>query len=299
MGPYSPPPGLFQDKNQRFGVNTSIKVSLIDIPEGRLRDVDREWAECLAAMFAETGQKTPIDVVANGKRFTLVAGAHRLTAAGIAKWQEIDARVLEPQGEQAADELRLHEVLENLARKDFNALERCEALFELKRIYEALHPETKNGGKRGNQHTGGQKRQIAIFAFCQNASETTGLSRRSVELAVQIFEGLSLETRERLKGTAYASKQSDLKTLSELNAADQKAVLDLLFCEPPQAGSIADALRLAEGKKPLSDAEKMFRSTQDNLAKMPPASRRILFTRYRSEIVALAQKEGWLDGKGA
>ena len=43
----------------------SIDISKIDIPADRLRDVDQDWAECLAGMFIETGQKTPIDVVAS------------------------------------------------------------------------------------------------------------------------------------------------------------------------------------------------------------------------------------------
>ncbi|WP_346915104.1 ParB N-terminal domain-containing protein [uncultured Roseibium sp.] len=273
----------------------SIKIDDISVPEGRLRDVDPEWAATLAGMFEEVGHKAPIDVERTEAGFKLVAGGHRLAAAKLLKWKEIKARVLEPKTDQPAAEMRLHEILENLARKDFNALERCEALFELKRVYEALHPETKNGGKRGNQHTGGEKRQIAIFAFCQNATDTTGLSRRSVELAVQIFEGLSKETRERLKGTALAQKQSDLKALSVLNAADQKKVLGLLFAEPPQAASVGDAVILAEGKKLPSASEKMFRSTQDNLSKLPKASRVILFKHYQKEIVALAKKEGWLD----
>ncbi len=273
----------------------SIKVSLIDIPEGRLRGVDQDWAECLAGMFQETGQKTPIDVIANGNRFTLVAGAHRLTAAGITKWKNIDARVLEPQGEQAADELRLHEILENLGRKEFNALERCEALAEMKRIYEALHPETKNGGKRGNQHTGGEKRQTAIFAFCQNATDTTGLSRRSVELAVQIFGALSPSTRERLKGTNYAQKQSDLKALAGLGADTQAQVLELILGERPAVSSIADALVKLSGKTPESDTEKRFRTVSEYLPRLTPASRNSVFRQYRDEIVALVKKEGWLD----
>lgn len=273
----------------------SVKVSLIDVPEGRLRGVDQDWAECLAGMFQETGQKTPIDVVANGRRFTLVAGAHRLTAASIAKWKDIDARVLEPQGEQAADELRLHEILENLGRKDFNALERCEALAEMKRIYEALHPETKNGGKRGNQHTGGEKRQIAIFAFCQNATDTTGLSRRSVELAVQIFGALSPATRERLKGTNYAQKQSDLKALAGLDDDTQAQVLELILGDRPAVSSIADALVKLSGKTPESDTEKRFRTVSEYLPRLTPASRNSVFRQYRDEIIALVKKEGWLD----
>jgi ParB family transcriptional regulator, chromosome partitioning protein len=273
----------------------SIKIGDITVPEGRLRDVDPDWAETLAGMFDDVGHKTPIDVVARDKGFELVAGGHRLAAARLLKWKEIDARVLEPATDHPAEELRLHEVLENLARKDFNALERCEALFELKRIYEALHPEAKHGGKRGNQHTGGQKRQVAIFAFCQNATETTGLSRRSLELAVQIFEGLSPETREQLKGTPFANKQSDLKALSELNAGDQKKVLGFLLGEDPEAKTVAEALILIQGKRPLSDSDKVFRANQGGLVKLSKSSRSILFSHYKDEILALAQKEGWLD----
>lgn len=273
-----------------------IKIADITVPEGRLRDVDPDWAKCLAGMFEETRHRTPIDVERADKGFKLVAGAHRLAAAKLLKWKEIKARVLEPETDQPAEEMRLHEILENLARKDFNALERCEALFELKRVYEALHPGTKHGGDRKSQAVKNKdKNQVAIFAFCSSASETTGLSRRSVELAVQIFEGLSKETRERLKGTAFAQKQSDLKALAGLEADMQKKILDLLFAEPPQASTIADALTLAEGRKPVSETERILRTVSDSLVKLPKASRSAVFRQHRQEIVALVKKEGWLD----
>jgi len=274
---------------------SSIKVSLIDIPDGRLRDVDPDWAECLAAMFLETGQKTPIDVVANGRRFSLVAGAHRLEAAKRAKWREIEARILEPAAEHAADELRLHEILENLGRKDLNALERCEALSELKRVYEALHPEAKNGGRRGNQHTGGQKRQNEVFSFCQNAAETTGLTPRSIQIAVAIFNGLSPATRERLKGSVFADKQSDLKALADLDAEVQAKVLDLILGELPKARSIADALLILDGRDPETATDRVLRSACDNLSKLPRAGRMVVFKLHRKEIVELVRREGWLD----
>lgn len=272
----------------------SIKVSLIDIPEGRLRDVDTAWAECLSGMFLEVGQKTPIDVVAKGKRFELAAGAHRLTAAKVIKWNEIEARVLAPKGEQAADDLRLHEILENLARKNFNSLERCEAFHDMKQIHEKLFPETKHGGNRGNQHTGGAKRQVAIFAFCQNAAETTGLSERSVRLAVQIFENLTPETRERLRGTCFANKQSDLKALSEIKPDQQGKVLDLITGDEPRAGSISEAVNLINGVKPEPEGARLLRTVSDSLVKLPKASRSAVFRQHKKEIIALAKKEGWI-----
>lgn len=275
----------------------SIKISLIDKPEGRLRDVDQEWAECLAGMFLETGQKTPIDVVTDGKRFSLVAGAHRLTAAKIAKWKEIEAHILEPKPEQAADELRLHEILENLGRKDFDALERCEALSELKRVYENLHPDSKHGGDRKSQAAKNkQENQTAIFAFCSSASESTGLSRRSVELAVQIFKDLSPQTRERLRGTVIANKQSDLKALAGQTAENQTTVLDMLFSDPSTAASVGEAIQLVEGQKPKSEAEKLFKRVSDIMTNLPKASRTNVFRQHKKEIIALVKKEGWLNG---
>ena len=277
-----------------MNMDTPIKISLIDVPEGRLRAVDPDWAGCLAGMFQEVGQKTPIDVVAEGKRYRLVAGAHRLEAAKIAKWREIEARVLPGGGQQPVEELRLHEILENLARKNFNALERCEALSEMKRIYEALHPETRNGGKRGNQHMGGQKRQNEIFSFCQNAAETTGLTTRAIQIAVAIFNGLTPHSRERLRGSVFAEKQSDLKTLSALDADQQLRVLDLILGEPPR--TLADALVLAEGRRPVSETDRLFRTVSDSLVKLPKASRNAVFRQHKRAIVELVKKEGWLDG---
>lgn len=275
--------------------DTTIKISLIDVPETRLRPVDPDWAATLADMIREAGHKTPIDVVSEGERFRLVAGEHRLEAFKLLKRKEIACRVLTPTTDQPAEELRLHEILENLGRKDFNALERCEALFELKRIYEALHPQTKHGGKRGNQHTGGEKRQVAIFAFCQNAEDSTGLSWRSIALAVQIYKGLSSATRERLKGTAFADKQSDLKALAELDHDAQAKVLDLVLGELPKAGSIADAKLLLSGRPPEKDTEKLLKRVGDILPSLPRAARFAVFRNHKKDIITLVKKEGWLD----
>lgn len=228
-----------------------IKLSQIDIPEDRIREVDQDWAECLRDMFKEMGQKTPIDVVENGKRYTLVAGAHRFTAAKLARWREINARVLEPSSEHSADEIRLHEILENLGRKNFNALERCEALSELKRVYEDLHPSARRGGDRKSQRFKNKdENQMAIFAFCKNAAETTGLSERSIRFAVQVFDALSPTTRERLKGTQFAEVQADLRALGRLDPEIQGKVMDLVTGDEPEAATIKDALTLLDGGDP-------------------------------------------------
>lgn len=117
-----------------------VPVRAIHVPETRLRSLDPDWAAVLAEMFRDSGQSTPIDLVAEGKGFVLVTGLHRLEAARQLKWTTIAARVLSP--DSAADTLRQHEILDNLARKDLNALERCAALAELKAVYERLYPQS-------------------------------------------------------------------------------------------------------------------------------------------------------------
>ncbi|MBD8890180.1 ParB N-terminal domain-containing protein [Labrenzia suaedae] len=288
-----------------------LPVNKVHIPDGRLRQVDDEWAAFLGAAMLEVGQKTPIDVIAEGEGFRLVAGGHRLRGAQIVKMKQIEARILTPQEGESADDLRLHEIMENLARKDFNALERCEALYELKRIYEAKHPIAKHGGDRKSQVAKNKaENQVAIFAFCSSAAESTGLSRRSVELAVQIFEGLSPATRERLRGSALALKQSELKALSAKTQQEQSMLLDLLL-GPVKAGdsedgegegedtrpnNVAEAERLVNGLPVLSDNDKILRATQGGLVKLTKTTRQILFETYKDEILELVRAKGWLHG---
>ena len=279
-----------------MSVYQSIKLSLIDIPDDRIRDVDQDWAECLRDMFREMGQKTPIDVVENGKRYSLVAGAHRLTAAKLARWREINARVLEPSSERSADELRLHEILENLGRKNFNALERCEALSELKRVYEVLHPKARRGGDRKSQRFKNKdENQMAIFAFCKNAAETTGLSDRSIRFAVQIFDNLAPATRERLKGTQFAQTQADISALGRLDPEMQGRVMDLVTGEEPEAATIRDALALLEGRRPETETDRIFRRSLNSFSKLPKSSRRVFFRLHKQEILEFVKGEGWLD----
>ncbi|EFO30968.1 MT-A70 family protein [Roseibium sp. TrichSKD4] len=274
-----------------------IELRLIDVLDGRSRDVDPDWAEFISVSFKEHGQLTPIDVVQRDKRFELVTGAHRLAAAKLCKWKEIDARVLSPELGENPHELRRREILENLARLDFNALERCEALFDLKRIYETLHPDTKHGGKRGNQHIGGQKRQVAIFSFCQNASEKTGLSDRSIRLAITIYNALSPATRERLKNTKFAEKQSDLKLLGECKPDEQDKILNILFAEEPEAGTVGDAIALVRTGKAERPTEKIYKSILDKLPRLPLTNRREIYRSNKAEIMALADEEGWFNGR--
>lgn len=271
-----------------------IEIHLIDIPDTRLRGIKLHRVETLAKDIAANGQLQPILVTedANG-RFILVKGLQRLQAIKANKTGEIDARVTKVAWLNA-QQVRLQEIMATLNREDYTVLERCEALTELKAVYEDLYPEARKGGDKGNQHTGGKKRQTEIFSFSQMAAEATGLSDRAIRLAVAIWTGLSISAKVRVRGTWIEGKQSELRTLSEASENIQAAVLDLLFSTPPKAGSVADALVLAEGRKLTDPSEKTYRAIVDKWKKFPIGQKRNFVSVYRDEILRILREDGAL-----
>jgi len=58
----------------------TISVAKIHVPVKRLRTLDPAKVEHLAESILEDGQTTPIQIRADGDRFVLVEGLHRLEA---------------------------------------------------------------------------------------------------------------------------------------------------------------------------------------------------------------------------
>jgi hypothetical protein len=55
-------------------------IARIYVPAKRARTLDRARVEAIATSILEEGQRTPIQVRADGERFVLVEGLHRLEA---------------------------------------------------------------------------------------------------------------------------------------------------------------------------------------------------------------------------
>ncbi len=112
-------------------------VRLIDLaaidphPDNARKDFDRAELRQLADSMDAHGLVQPILVRERGEkgRYQLVAGERRVRAAKLAKWQAIAASVQEI-SDAAAVELM---VVENLERKDLNAIERANQLKQLTR----------------------------------------------------------------------------------------------------------------------------------------------------------------------
>ena len=60
--------------------NQTLQIADIRVPVKRARTLEPERVEEIAASMLEEGQKTPIRVRADGERFVLVEGLHRLEA---------------------------------------------------------------------------------------------------------------------------------------------------------------------------------------------------------------------------
>lgn len=227
-----------------------IDLAAIDVPENRARSFDPAEAAGLAASIAEIGLLHPIRVRLVGNRHRLIAGRKRLEACRLLGWTAIPVTISDAGTD---DEARLEEVLENLANFELNKLDRCQHLYELKQVYERLHPEAKNGANGG---VGGKRNENEIFAFSLDAAEKIGLSRRAIEIAVKIWTDLTILSRIRLAGSRFADHQSALKEISEQSPANQAEILDLLLSDPPAAQTVADAVAIMRNGSAPTPAEK-------------------------------------------
>lgn len=264
-------------KTQKAAISVPAKTDVqnaplawIDVPENRARSFDPDEAAGLASVIAEVGLLHPIRVRAVGNRYSLVSGRKRLEACRLLGWSAIPVTISNATTDDAA---RLEEVIENLAGFDLNKLDRCQHLYELKQVYERLHPEAKRGGDRKSEIKT-QKLRLdteseEAFGFTAATAEKIGMSRRAIELAVKIWTDLSPASRHRCQGTWLADHQAGLKQLAEQTSADQVKVLDLLFATPPRATNVPDALTILSNGRLLTHVEKKVAAVNETLSKLP------------------------------
>ena len=169
-----------------------ININEIKIGTNR-REALPEDVKALSESIAEVGMMNPITVDAD---HNLVAGLHRLEAAKLLGWTEIECNARE------LDELHaeLAEIDENVVRTGLSDLELSELLARRKRIYETLHPETRHGGDRKSETIKSSIcRDDPVKSFAEDTAEKMGVSPRTVERHVQIAENLTPEAKDVLR----------------------------------------------------------------------------------------------------
>ncbi|PIE13797.1 MAG: chromosome partitioning protein ParB [Rhodobacterales bacterium] len=212
----------------------------------RLRSVDEDWAQAIAASIEQNGLMEPLVVRPLKKgMFALVAGAHRHRGLEIAGLTECDCSVME----LTKAEARLAEIDENLMRRELSALDRAVFLSDRKRVYEELHPETKKGGDRKSDEAKIKTQTLRFDTFTEDVAEKVGLSQRTIQDAVALVKNLDPSAIEVLRDSPIASNGAQLKALSKLSADQQRDAAPKLA--DGTHGSVKD-YRISSGELPVS-----------------------------------------------
>ena len=189
-----------------------LPISEIKTRPGR-REARVEDVREIANSISEVGLLNPITV---DDEYTLIAGLHRLEAAKLLGWAEIECTISRLRGLQA----ELAEIDENFVHADLSPVDYGELLLRRKEVYEKLHPETKNGGDRKSEDFRTKNfRSDSVKSFAQDTAEKLGVSPRTVELQVQMARNLTPEAKEIIRDTKIT--KSDAIKLSRLSPAQQ------------------------------------------------------------------------------
>ena len=195
-----------------------IKINNIKINPGR-REATLKASEEMTQSIAAVGLLNPITLDQNN---TLVAGLHRLEAAKLLGWTEIECSVIGMNGLQA----ELAEIDENIVRTRLTRQELGEQLLRRKDIYEMLHPETKQGMRNGQTAKNANLASLETKSFAQDTAEKTGMSKRAVSRLLQIANNLSADAKRIVQ--ANDMTQDTALKLSRLPYKQQAEAASLL-----------------------------------------------------------------------
>lgn len=200
------------------GVHLPSHVGVYDVdpnPYQPRREFDDSEIDTLCESLREHGLIQPIVVRRAGDRYQLIAGERRLRAAIKAGWAEIPAHVRE------VDERQLAElaIVENLQRKDLNALEKAASFQQYLERYQCTQEELAGRLKLDRSTVANMIRLLELPGAVQDAVRkgeiTQGHARallplgdereqvafceriRTEEMSVRAVEALVKETLQR------------------------------------------------------------------------------------------------------
>ena len=195
-----------------------VKISNIKINPGR-REAAPEAIEELARSIAAVGLMNPITVTQDN---TLIAGLHRLEAAKLLGWTEIECNSIGMSSLQA----ELAEIDENIVRTRLSRQELGEQFLRRKEIYEMLHPETRQGMRNGQTVKNANLASLETKSFAQDTAEKTGMSKRTVSRLLQIANNMTQDAK-RIVQASDIPQDTALK-ISRLPSDQQAEAASLL-----------------------------------------------------------------------
>ena len=202
-----------------------MKISEIKINPGR-RDTQQRNVEELARSIAAVGLMNPVTVTQDN---TLIAGLHRLEAAKLLGWTEIECTVSDADGLQA----ELAEIDENFVRAGLSHRELGDLLLRRKELYEAIHPETRQGQRNGQTAKNDNLTVLAAKPFSEDTADKLGISKRTVERLVQTAANLTPEAKKTIRDAGDKITKGDALKISRLPPDQQAEAAAVLTIAPP------------------------------------------------------------------
>ena len=219
------------------------------------RDFDDAAIGELSESLKEHGMIQPLVVRRNGDRYQLIAGERRLRAAIKAGWQQVPAQVRE------ADDRQMSEVaiVENLQRKDLNALEKALSFQQYLERYGCKQEELANRLKIDRSTIANLIRLLELPEAIQQSVRSGSLSpgharallplgdeREQVTFCKRIqSESLSVRATEELVQQAIHHADREPLTVVGSDAARNKATKRT----GQQSAALEQELRSALGTK--------------------------------------------------
>ena len=252
------------------------RLLLLDIETGeRLRAVDANKVSALRASIAEIGLRTPITVSASrfgdDWQFRLVAGAHRLEALRSLGEEYADCFVMEGDEDDAA----LWEIDENFARSELSDAQRADHHVRREEILKRKGLVSKGRG-------GDQSEKSSLRSYAKQASDTLGVSKRTVEKDLARGKNIAPDVLAEVAGTDL-DKGVVLDELARTPAEDQRAKLAEI------------TLRRQEAERARKDAERVNKDA-DRVVQMTEAERFAEWLMARTDLSELPTILSWLDG---
>ena len=218
-----------------------MKINEIKINPGR-RDTQPKNVEELARSIAVVGLMNPITVTQDN---TLIAGLHRLEAAKLLGWTEIECVVSEADGLQA----ELAEIDENFVRAGLSHRELGDLLLRRKELYEAIHPETRQGQRNGQTAKNDNLTLLPAKPFSEDTADKLGVSKRTVERLVQTAANLTPEAKKTIRDAGDKITKGDALKISRLPPDQQAEAAAVLTIAPPTP----KRQRMADGEDALRE----------------------------------------------
>ncbi len=231
-----------------------VKIDEIKVNSGRRAALENDIEE-LAFSISEIGLLNPITLTGD---YTLIAGLHRLEAAKLLGWTEVECVITELEGLTA----ELAELDENFARANLSPLEIGELYKRRKDIYEALYPEVKAGTAQAigmNKAKGNNvdcNLQSRRKSFIEDTASVTGSHPSTIARHIKIATELTPEAKETLREAKKPVSSTTLKKISKLAPNQQKEVSSLLVSGEIQ--TVEEYLAARQPQKSESAAGEKF-----------------------------------------